>query len=43
VKKLITSVLAACFVFGLVGISGCSKKDDKKPADTKTADKEKDK
>jgi len=42
VKKLLTSLLAGCFLFSVVAISGCGKKDDKDKA-TKPADKKDDK
>jgi hypothetical protein len=44
VKKLLTSLLAGCFLFSIVAISGCGKKDEKdtkkdtKPTDTKKDD-----
>lgn len=35
-KKLLTSVLAGCFLCGILGVNGCSKKETEK---TKTTEK----
>jgi hypothetical protein len=40
VKKLLTSLLAGCFLVGILSVTGCSKKDTdtKKTTETKTTE-----